>query len=95
MGQRVGHASGPVGFAFGNVDDVLLEAARSAVVTHDHAEGIKGAQAIALAVFLARSGAPKDQIRRDLVQRFGYDLDRTRADSTQLSVGRVVPGICP
>jgi len=55
----------------------LLEAARSAAVTHDHAEGIKGAQATALAVFLARAGAPKDQIRRDLVQRFGYDLDRT------------------
>jgi len=68
---------GPVGFAFGNVDDVLLEAARSAAVTHDHAEGIKGAQATALAVFLARAGAPKDQIRRDLVQRFGYNLDRT------------------
>jgi ADP-ribosylglycohydrolase len=67
----------PVGFAFGTVDDVLHEAERSAAVTHDHVEGIKGAQATALAVFMARSGASKDEIRRDLVQRFGYNLDRT------------------
>ena len=47
----------PVGFALDSVDAVLAEAARSAAVTHDHPEGIKGAQATALAVFLARAGA--------------------------------------
>src|SRR3954451_12942445 len=67
----------PVGFAFTSVDDVLHEAERSAAVTHNHVEGIKGAQATALAVFLARSGASKDAIRKALVQRFGYNLDRT------------------
>jgi ADP-ribosylglycohydrolase len=67
----------PVGFAFKNVDDVLNEAERSAAVTHSHLEGIKGAQATALAVFMARSGASKDEIREDLAQRFGYDLHRT------------------
>jgi ADP-ribosylglycohydrolase len=67
----------PVGFAFGNVDDVLREAERSAAITHSHVEGIKGAQATALAVFMARSGASKDEIREDLTQRFGYDLHRT------------------
>jgi len=67
----------PVGLAFGSVDDVLKEAERSAAVTHDHLEGIKGAQATALAVFMARSGASKDDIRKVLVQRFGYDLHRT------------------
>jgi ADP-ribosylglycohydrolase len=67
----------PVGFAFGNIDDVLQEAERSAVVTHNHVEGIKGAQATALAVFLARSGASKDEIRESLTQRFGYNLHRT------------------
>ena len=46
----------PVGFAFDNLDDVLREAERSAIVTHNHAEGIKGAQATELAVFIARSG---------------------------------------
>jgi ADP-ribosylglycohydrolase len=67
----------PVGFAFGNVDDVLRQAELSAAVTHNHEEGIKGAQATALAVFMARSGASKDDIRQDLVQRFGYNLHRT------------------
>jgi ADP-ribosylglycohydrolase len=67
----------PVGCAFGTVDEVLHEAERSAAVTHNHPEGIKGAQATALAVFMARSGASKENIREDLVQRFGYDLHRT------------------
>lgn len=67
----------PVGFAFGNVNDVLNEAERSAQVTHNHLEGVKGAQATALAVFMARSGASKDAIREDLARRFGYNLHRT------------------
>ena len=67
----------PVGFAFDSKEAVLREAERSAVVTHDHPEGVKGAQATALAIFLARSGAPKDAIREELVARFGYDLHRT------------------
>jgi ADP-ribosylglycohydrolase len=49
----------PVGFALDTVDEVLAETARSAAATHDHPEGIKGAQATALAVFRARSGADK------------------------------------
>ncbi len=67
----------PVGFAFDDVDTVLREAERSAAVTHDHPEGIKGAQAVALAVFLARSGSAKRDIRDELTRRFGYDLART------------------
>jgi ADP-ribosylglycohydrolase len=67
----------PVGFAFESVETVLHEAERTAAVTHNHEEGIKGAQATALAVFLARSGASKEAIRRALVQRFGYNLHRT------------------
>ena len=66
----------PVGLAFNTVDDVLREAERSAV-THNHPEGIKGAQATALAVFMARSGASKKEIRDELALRFGYDLGRT------------------
>lgn len=67
----------PVGFAFDTVDDVLREAARSAKFTHNHPEGIKGAQAAALAVFLARTERSKDLIRSDIAARFGYDLART------------------
>ena len=58
-------------------EDVLAEAARSAAVTHNHPEGIKGAQATALAVFLARSGADKESIRSEIQDRFGYDLTRS------------------
>lgn len=67
----------PVGFAFDKVDDVLREAARTAEFTHDHPEGVKGAQATALAVFLARTTRDKGLIRREIVSRFGYDLGRT------------------
>ncbi|MBN1314986.1 MAG: ADP-ribosylglycohydrolase family protein [Anaerolineales bacterium] len=67
----------PIGFAFDDVDQVLLEAKRSAEVSHNHPEGIKGAQATALAVFLARKGESKESIRREITQRFGYDLSRT------------------
>jgi len=67
----------PVGFAFETVEDVLREAQRSAEFTHDHPEGIKGAQATALAVFLARTEWDKDLIRHEISTWFGYDLDRT------------------
>jgi len=69
----------PVGFALDTVDEVLAEAARSAAVTHDHPEGIKGAQATALAVFFARSGESKTRIRSEIQRRFGYDLERSIA----------------
>ena len=67
----------PVGLACSDVASVLREAERSAAPTHNHPEGIKGAQATALAVFLARHGAPKEDIRKEIAGRFGYDLDRT------------------
>ena len=67
----------PVGWAFDTVEDVLREARRSAEVTHDHPEGIKGAQATALAILLARQGATRAAIREEIAGRFGYDLGRT------------------
>jgi ADP-ribosylglycohydrolase len=67
----------PVGFAFDSADEVLLEARRSAEVSHNHPEGIKGAQATALAVFLARTTGSKELIRKEITGRFHYDLDRT------------------
>ena len=66
-----------VGFAFNSVNDVLLEAERSAVVTHNHPEGVKGAQAVALAIYLARMGASKVDIKTEISTRFNYDLSRT------------------
>ncbi len=70
----------PVGFAFDSVEQVLKEAKKSAAVTHNHPEGIKGAQATALAVFLARTGAGKDDIKNEIAERFDYDLKRKLDD---------------
>jgi len=70
----------PVGFAFHDEGRVLSEAQRSAEVSHNHPEGIKGAQATALAVFLARHGESKADIRRRIGRDFGYDLERTGAE---------------
>jgi ADP-ribosylglycohydrolase len=67
----------PVGFAFDTEEAVLREAARTAEFTHNHPEGVKGAQATALAIFLARTEWDKDLIREEISTRFGYDLDRT------------------
>ena len=62
-----------IGWAFEDLDVVLREATKSAEVTHNHPEGIKGAQAVAAAILLARAGQGKDQIAALLSDRFGYD----------------------
>ncbi len=67
----------PVGFAFNTEAEVLNEAAKTAGMSHNHPEGIKGAQATALAVYLARLGHMKEEIREQISQRFGYNLHRT------------------
>ena len=67
----------PVGWAFDTLDEVLAEAKRSAEVTHDHPEGIKGAQVTAAAVFAARTGASREKIRELVENLSDYDLDRT------------------
>jgi ADP-ribosylglycohydrolase len=66
----------PVGFAFDSEAAVLREARKTAEISHDHPEGIKGAQATALAVFLARTGATKQAIREEVTARFGYELEQ-------------------
>lgn len=67
----------PVGFAFESLEETLAEAKRSAEVTHNHPEGIKGAQTVALAIYLAWHAASKAEIRQEISRRFGYDLSRT------------------
>lgn len=67
----------PVGFSFDKADTVLREAAGTAEISHNHPEGVKGAQSTALAIFLARTTQDKALIRREVVDRFGYDLSRT------------------
>lgn len=67
----------PVGWAFDSLDDVEKYAAISAEVTHNHPEGIKGAQAVAGSIFLARNGKSKNEIKNYVTERYGYDLNRT------------------
>jgi len=70
----------PVAYAFETLEEVVAEAGRSAEVTHNHPEGIRGAQATAVGVFLARTGASKAEIHRQLERMFGYDLSTPLAE---------------
>ena len=65
------------GWLFDTLDKTLEMAKVTAEVTHNHPEGIKGAQATAAAIFLARTGRSKPEIKRYVEQTFGYDLNRT------------------
>ena len=67
----------PVGWAFDTLEDTERFAEVSAAVTHNHPEGIKGAQATAGCIFLARTGASKQDIKDYVIKRYGYDLSRT------------------
>ena len=70
----------PIGWAYESVEEVLRQAEACAAVTHNHAEGIKGAQAVALAIYLARTGSDRVEIRQELTIRFAYDLERKLDD---------------
>ena len=70
----------PVGFAFDTMEDTLRVAKISAEVTHNHPEGIKGAQATAAAIYLARKGSTKDEIKKYITDTFSYDLSMKCAD---------------
>jgi len=76
LGNGSAMRASPVAHAFASENEMLEQAARSAACTHDHPEGIKGAQATALAVYLARNKATKAEIRSAIASRFGYDLSR-------------------
>ncbi len=67
----------PVGWAFDSEEEVLNAAKASAEVTHNHPEGIKGAQATALAIFRARNGQSQEDIASEMAERFGYDISKT------------------
>jgi len=67
----------PVAWMFDTLSEVEQYAEVSAAVTHNHHEGIKGAQATAAAIFLARKGKSKDEIKTYIESKYGYDLSRT------------------
>lgn len=62
--------SSSVGWLFDDDTSVFKEAEKSAVITHNHPEGIKGAQAVALGVFLGRTGNTKNKIRDNFSNQY-------------------------
>jgi ADP-ribosylglycohydrolase len=67
----------PVGFAFPTIAEVIEQAGKSAEITHNHPDGIRGAKAVAAAVFLARTGESKKGIKNYIEEHIMYDLDMT------------------
>ena len=67
----------PCGWFADSLKEAEILAERSAAVTHNHPEGIKGAQATAAAIYLARTGTIKDKIKEYVESKYGYDLSRT------------------
>ena len=80
FGNGSGMRVSPAGWLYQTLEETLHAAKLTAEVTHNHPEGIKGAQAIAASIFLARTGADKKQIKKYIEDSFGYDLDRTLAE---------------
>jgi len=74
FGNGSGMRVSPCAFFANTLEECLDLAKKSAEVTHNHEEGIKGAQAIAEAIFLARSGAGKADIKRIIEEDFDYNL---------------------
>lgn len=70
----------PVGFAFNSIDEVMSQARLAAEVTHNHPEGIRGAQATAVAILLSRMGYDKSEMKEYLEGEFGYNLSERLED---------------
>ncbi|NJK81967.1 MAG: ADP-ribosylglycohydrolase family protein [Chloroflexaceae bacterium] len=64
----------PIAWAFNDLQDVLGEVEASAAATHNHPEGVKGAQAVAAAIFMARMGQSKREIKQYVETTFGYNV---------------------
>ena len=77
FGNGAGMRVSACGYFAQSLDEALHLAKLSAEVSHNHPEGIKGAQAIASAIFLARQYQPKESIREYIARQFGYDMDRS------------------
>jgi ADP-ribosylglycohydrolase len=79
-GNGAGMRVSPVGLYAKTLDEALALAALTASVSHNHPEGVKGAQAIATSVFLCKQGKSKQEIKNYVEQTFGYNLHRTIAE---------------
>ena len=66
-----------VGWLYDSLENTRTVAKATANVTHNHPEGIKGAEATASAIFMARNGSSKEEIKKYIENEFHYDLNRT------------------
>ena len=67
----------PIGLYYNSLEEVLSKAEESAIVTHNHPEGLKGAKATAAAIFYAKNGSGKEEIKNYIEESFGYDLSES------------------
>ena len=79
-GNGAGMRVSPVGLYARTLDEALALAALTASVSHNHPEGVKGAQAIATSVFLCKQGKSKQEIKEYIENAFGYNLHRSIAE---------------
>ena len=77
LGNGAAMRVSPVAWAFADMETVRKAARAVTAVTHNHPEGIKGAEATAATIFMARKGASKAEIKAYIESEFGYDLSRT------------------
>ncbi|WP_282940167.1 ADP-ribosylglycohydrolase family protein [Paenibacillus sp. RC67] len=70
----------PIGFAYSTLEEVLMESKLSAIVTHNHRQGVIGAQAVACAVYLGRTLQSKDEIKSFIQNKFKYNLSQKLDD---------------
>ena len=80
MGNGSAMRVSSVGWAYDTLPQVETYARITAAVTHSHPEGIRGAQAVAAAIWMARTGASKDDVAREIVDRYGYNLSQNLAE---------------
>ncbi len=76
-GNGSGMRVSSVGWLYDSLERTREVARWTAEVTHNHPEGIKGAKSVAAAIFMARNGASKDEIKKYIEDEFGYNLNRT------------------
>lgn len=76
-GNGSGMRVSSVGWLYGTMERTREVARWTAEVSHNHPEGVKGAESVAAAIFMARNGSAKDEIRKYIVNEFGYNLSRT------------------
>lgn len=92
MGNGSAMRVSPIGYIAQSIEEVLELAEHSASVTHNHPEGIKGAQAVALAIYLAKENSSKEEIRDYIERKFSYDLSMSYHDLKKSYKGG---GTCP